>query len=124
MLVLESGAEDLVLPVGTLPENGRIGVPGVGVYKSEIHHIIVILGEWAEVHHIDAAGLPRESEHSVIREFRISGLSVLGRDENDTVSALRSVDSCRGSVLEDFHRDDIGRVDSGERRDRGDLTVT
>ena len=78
----------------------------------------------AEVHHIDAAGLPRESEHSVIREFRIPGLTVLGRDENDTISALRSIDSGRGSVLEDFHRDDIGRVDSGERGDRGDLTVT
>ena len=124
VLVLESGAEDLVLPVGSLSEDGRIGVVGVCLDLADSGHIVVIFSEFPQVHHVDPAGLAAHGEHSVIGELRLAGLTVLGGDEDDTVGALRSVDRCRRGVLQDLHRDDVGRVDGGQRGDRGDLTVS
>ena len=48
---------------------------------------------------------------------------MLGGDEDDAVRALRSIDGRGRGVLEDLHTDDIGRVDGGEGRDGGYLSV-
>lgn len=123
MLVLKGCAEYLVLPIGSLSENGRIRVIGICRQFTERHHIVVIFSIFTKVHHIDPAGLAVDGEHSVIGELRLAGLSSLGRDEYDTVRALGSVDRRGGGILKDFHTYDVGRVDRGQRRDRGDLTV-
>ena len=57
MLVLESGAENLVLPVCTYAKKGRIGIVCVGLDIALGRHIIVVLGKLTEVHHIKALGL-------------------------------------------------------------------
>ena len=124
VLVLEGGAEHLVLPVGTLAQDGGIGVKGIGGNFAQFYHIVIILSEFAEVHHIDAAGLAGHGEHTVIGELGIAGLTVLGGDEHNTVSTLGTVNGGGRSILEDFHAHDIGRVDGGQRGDGGNATVT
>ena len=123
VLVLEGRTEDGVLPVGTLSENGRITVVRVFADHADRMEVVVVFGELAQVQQVDAAGLALEGDHAVIGEFRIAALAALGGDEDDTVRTLGAVDRRRRSILEDFHAHDIGRVDGGQRGDRGDGTV-
>ena len=49
---------------------------------------------------------------------------MLGGDEDYAVRSLRTVNRCSRGILEDFHADDIGRVDGGKRRNRGNFSVS
>ena len=124
VLVLEGRAEHLVLPVGTLSKDGRIGIPAVVLDQAHVHHVIVILGKLAEVHHVDAAHLAGNGEHAVVGELRLTRLAVLGGDEDDAVRSLGAVDGRRGGILEDFHGHDVGRVDGRERGNGGNLAIS
>ena len=124
VLVLQGGAEHLVLPVGTLAEDGGIGIVAVVVHKTLTGEVVVVFGELTEVHHVDAAVLAGDREHAVIGELRIAGLAVLGGDEDDTVRALGAVNRRSGRVLEDFHGHDIGGIDGRQRGDGGNLAVS
>ncbi len=124
MLVLDGGAEYLVLPVGTLAQDGRICIKGIGLHLTESNHIVVVLGELAQVHHIDAAVLAGHGHHTVIGELGVSGLTVLGGNEDDTVGTLGTIDSGSRGILEDFHAHNIGRVNGGQRGDGGHTTIT
>ena len=123
VLMLEGCTEDGILPVGTLAEDGRIAVFLVLADHADRLEVVVVLGEFAQVQQVDATGLALQGDHAVVGEFRIAAPTALGGDEDDTVRTLGTVDSRRGSILEDFHADDIGRVDRGQRGDRGDGTV-
>ena len=123
MLVLEGSAEDLVLPVRSLAEDGRVGVVGTCRVLAEGRHIIVVFGEFPQVHHIDAAGLAGNREHTVVGELGFARLAALRGDENHTIGALGAVDGGGGGILEDFHTEDVVRVYGGERRDGGNLAV-
>ena len=94
------------------------------VHEALTGEVVVVFGELAEVHHVDAAVLAGDREHAVVRELRVASLTVLGSDENDAIRALGAVNGrCRG-ILEDFHGHDIGRVNGRERGDGGNLTVS
>ena len=123
MLVLERGAEHFVLPVGTDAEQRRIGIVCIGVRFAEFHEVVVELRPLAQVEHVDPDILLAHGHHSVIGDLRLAGLAVLGGDQDDAIGALGAVDGRRGCILEDFHADDIGRVEGGEGRNRGDLAV-
>ena len=123
VLVLERGAEHLVLPVGTDTEDGRIGIIGIVAGLADLHEVIVEFRPLAEVEHVDAHVLLAHRRHAVIGDLGLAGLTVLGGDQDHTVRALGAIDGRSGSVLEDFHADDIGRVEGSQRGDRGNLTV-
>ena len=49
---------------------------------------------------------------------------MLGGDEDDTVGTLGAVDGRCGSILEDFHADDIRGVEGRERGDGRNPSVS
>ena len=112
VLVLQSRTEDGVLPVGTCSEKRWVGIVRVAVTDfANAYKVVVILGILAQVHHLKSLGLARKREHTVVVDLCIAGLTPLGCNQHDTVCTLGTVNRRCGGILEDFHADDIGRVD-------------
>ena len=124
MLLLESCAEDGVLPVCTLAEKRGIREIGIGFSLSVGDKVVEILGIFTQVHDVETFVLTLPGNHAVVGEFCFTGFTAFGSDEHDAVGALSTVDGCRGGVLEDFHRHDVGGVDGREGRHRSDVAVT
>ena len=103
------GIEDLLLPVGAFAEDVRILIDGL---LTHIHiHLVYDEGILGGVQHIEL--LPRigNAEGSVIADGGIAFAAVPGRDEDDSVRAVGSVDRGLVRVLEDGYALDVGRID-------------
>ena len=124
MAMLNSGLEDCILPVGTLAQHHRIAVVGVGLSLTLLYQVVVERTKLTQVHHVKTLGLAVHGHHTVVRELSLTGLTVLGGNQDNTVSTLRTIDGgCRG-VLQDFHRNDVGGIDGRQRGDGRNRTVT
>ena len=124
MAMLDSGPEDCILPVGTLTQHHRIAVVGVGLSLTLLYQVVVERTKLTQVHHVKTLGLAVHGHHTVVRELSLTGLTVLGGNQDNTVSTLRTIDGgCRG-VLQDFHRNDVGGIDGRQRGDGRNRTVT
>ena len=94
--MLEGCAEDFILPVGTLSEEGRSSVIWIGLVDfAAFHESVVEFCILAEIHHVQTGRLPRKSGHAVIGDLGIIFLTMLCSDEDYAVSSLCSVDRCR-----------------------------
>ena len=67
MLLLVSGTENLVLPVGTLAEQRRSGVVFTAIVDfAFFDHRVVESGIFTEVHDVEPLGLPGGGYHAVV----------------------------------------------------------
>ena len=111
MLVLQSCAENGILPVGTLAQYAGVAQCGISCGTTLGHHVIIEFCKLAQVQHVNALTLMLPGYHTVVAELGFARLTVLGGNQYDTVSTLGTIDSGGRGVLQDFHRDDVGRVD-------------
>ena len=65
-----------------------------------------------------------DADIAIVADAGLTVLTVLGGNQDNTVSTLRTIDGgCRG-VLQDFHRNDVGGIDGRQRGDGRNRTVT
>ena len=109
VLLAPAGSEHRVIPVGILSVI-FVGVQEILVDVADVGLVFdVVLG--AEDVGFLAQGL--EGEAAVVGDAGVAvvGSAALGGDEDDTVTCLRTVDSGGGSVLQDLHGLDHGRIE-------------
>ena len=113
VLLCEGGLEDLVVPVGrsitklcsecvtgSCPDRVCLGYEGS----------ILVSG-----HDIQTVGILAKAEAAVIGNLRLSGDTLLGRNDDNAVGSAGSIDGSRRSILEDSETLDIIGIDSFER---------
>ena len=113
--------EHRILPVGAGTQQGGIGKLGTIVREG---HLVAVVGELPQVHHLQAGSLALYAVHPFIGELGFSCFPSLGSDEHHTVGTLCTVDGGGGGILQDFHREDVGGIDGGKRGDGGYGAVT
>ena len=125
VLVLEGCLEDGILPVGTHAQQRDIAIVGVLLHATETRgdEVVIIVAKAAQVEHIQPFGLAAHCHHAVVGEFCLTRLAALGGNQHHTVGALCAVDGSGRSVFQDFHAQDIRRVDGGQGRDGRGRTV-
>ena len=125
MLVLKSRAEDSILPVGTCAQYRRIRISYIRVADfALIYEVIVILSKLAEVKHVETLRLISPTYRTIIRELGFSCFTTLSGNQDNTISTLCTINSGSGCIFENFHRNDVSRVDGRKRRDGRNTTIT
>ena len=113
MVVGDARSVQDVRPVGVRDTVPLAGVDQIvdGCDVTELHlPVDVLLG----VHHLGVVAQLSEGELIVIEDGAVLVrvlATVLGGDENDTVTGLRTVDGGGGGVLQDLHGLDHGRIE-------------
>ena len=74
-----------------------------------LQHVLLVL---LSIQHGGDLGEGLVSPLEVIGNLTHASLTLLSSDQYHTVTSLCTVDGCRGSVLQDFHRGDGCRVDT------------
>ena len=108
MVLGESGAEDLILPVG---------VSSFVIQYST--HLFDLGPESGGIVHRQFAGDLRQAQRCCVIHGGSPCLALFGGDEDHTIGASRTINGGGGRILQHVHRLDIGGVDEVKR-----ITVT
>lgn len=77
-----------------------------------------------QIHHIQTLCLALNGKHTVISKLSLTRLTTFGRNQNHTIGTLRTLNGGCRSIFQNFHTDDISRVDGGKRRNGGNRAIT
>ena len=81
------------------------------VISRKISQIITVKRKFGGIHQFQFLGQLRKAEVGAELQAETTGLSFLRRDDDDTVTAARTIDGCRRSVLQHIDRLNITRAD-------------
>ncbi len=122
----ESGAENLILPVARLyvADFARLQSNGIGE-QLVVRGIPVDLigGVLAEIHHVVPPVHLLEPEVGVVLDFSAVAPASLGGDEDDAVGSAVAVDGRCGGVFQHLDRSDVVGVDHRKRGHAGVVPV-
>ena len=109
--------EDFTLPVRTLTQQADIGKLFTRAESDDLGTQVLILGILTQVQHVQLLGQLLDAEIALVRDAGLSGFALACGNHHHAVRRTRTVNGRGRSILQDFHRHDVRRVDG--RQDAG-----
>ena len=115
VVVHQGSPEDFALPVRTIAQQADVGKLFARAESDDLGTQVLVLGIFAQVQYIQFFRQLLQAEIAFIGDAGLAGLALARSNHHHAVRRTRAVDGRGRGIFQDFHRNNVRRVDGRQR---------